>query len=665
VARPELISIDMATKTYKLKVTFSKYLDNYFNQVMVVDSSLPLREADEVVVRNSFNLWIRLLTDLLLNNGNTFTEVNHCIRSTLGRCSALHYREVLKTLEELDQCLLNGCKLTAVRIPDTIIWLAGVVHRNIFYQMPLGDQHQWFTYMKRITLFDREDLLADTEVKYFGNLSRLSELPDVEASESDLEAEAIAWVLEDYQTPTLEDCSYSAGDTADQGVKTVRAFKYFSSRVDERAAYFCKKNELYQGRIEPDIEAVDFEELIIVPKSWKAYRVVKPEYEFRNFYQNGVAKQIIRCIREKIPDSIDFENQDRSRMVALEGSRHGLYATIDLSSASDSVRRKLVKKFFRKKWKVLRDMLCLSSNKFTYKGEVWDNPSMFSMGAPLCFPVQSLVYWAIAFCAIVRIAGFKAAIRARIVVYGDDIIVNGIYAEAVISALEHYGFVVNHDKTFCDPRQGFRESCGMEAYLGQDITPVRIGRKFQGFVKWYKNTKRDSQGPIISMANAHYGHGHTGCAKYLRDKVYRPLYSDDIVVLKDCSSSRIYDPNAAELNRKVAKKVRGYFRYYPGKQPVFVKDPQGEDWYKLPILKQTLQKCVYPYPPFNGMEDAVRFAFVVQRGHLMYRLHKPHEAIDYSDMSDVKRLRSASEYSGPTALRVKRDSLYVQQLSVP
>jgi hypothetical protein len=56
-------------------------------------------------------------------------------------------------------------------------------------------------------------------------------------------------------------------------------------------------------------------------------------------------------------------------------------------------------------------------------------------------------------------------------VFGDDIIVPSECAEFVIDDLESFGLLVNRTKSFW--RGAFRESCGVDAYNGVDVTPVR------------------------------------------------------------------------------------------------------------------------------------------------------------------------------------------------
>jgi hypothetical protein len=90
------------------------------------------------------------------------------------------------------------------------------------------------------------------------------------------------------------------------------------------------------------------------------------------------------------------------------------------------------------------------------------------MGNATTFPVQSLVFWSICVAALQRRGLHQPG---AVFVFGDDIIVRSECAEIVIDALESFGLLVNRSKSFW--RGAFRESCGVDAFNGVDVTPVR------------------------------------------------------------------------------------------------------------------------------------------------------------------------------------------------
>jgi len=100
------------------------------------------------------------------------------------------------------------------------------------------------------------------------------------------------------------------------------------------------------------------------------------------------------------------------------------------------------------------------------------------MGSALTFPVQSIVFSAIAIGSCLhdmRRRPSIAAIRTligQVSVFGDDIIVLTRSLDSTRKALEALGLKVNADKTFGSGN--FRESCGVDAFRGHDVTTVNI-----------------------------------------------------------------------------------------------------------------------------------------------------------------------------------------------
>jgi hypothetical protein len=99
------------------------------------------------------------------------------------------------------------------------------------------------------------------------------------------------------------------------------------------------------------------------------------------------------------------------------------------------------------------------------------------MGNALTFPVQSCVFALLAICAILFTEGYSAPsvgnVRraSRLVrVYGDDIIVPTHYSRQVKEWIESFGLKVNQKKSFTEGN--FRESCGLDCFMGIDVTPV-------------------------------------------------------------------------------------------------------------------------------------------------------------------------------------------------
>jgi hypothetical protein len=100
------------------------------------------------------------------------------------------------------------------------------------------------------------------------------------------------------------------------------------------------------------------------------------------------------------------------------------------------------------------------------------------MGNATTFPLQSLVFLGFALAATLLSEGKLPTareirkLRGRVQVYGDDIIVPSHAYPFLVDALGYFDLKVNFGKSF--PTGNFRESCGLDAFRGEDVTPAYI-----------------------------------------------------------------------------------------------------------------------------------------------------------------------------------------------
>jgi hypothetical protein len=109
--------------------------------------------------------------------------------------------------------------------------------------------------------------------------------------------------------------------------------------------------------------------------------------------------------------------------------------------------------------------------------------SFAPMGSATCFPVETILFLAIAWNATNDTPG---ASFDNLAGYGDDICIDSLAAELYIEYATRLGLIVNRSKSYYNdefkpPRTYYRESCGKEYLNGYDVTPVRLPRKFEGF----------------------------------------------------------------------------------------------------------------------------------------------------------------------------------------
>jgi hypothetical protein len=218
--------------------------------------------------------------------------------------------------------------------------------------------------------------------------------------------------------------------------------------------------------------------VIAVPKDTRGPRLICVHPAEAIWIQQGLRRELERAIslpkalRGPWPKGhVHFDDQSVNGRIAKLSSLSGRYATLDMKEASDRISETLVQILFGRKYKYFG---CCRAQKFripklgSHKDLRGDIYSYAPMGNATTFPVQSLVFWAICVSSLQR-QGFHQP--GAVFVFGDDIIIPAECAEVVIDDLEAFGLLVNRTKSFW--RGAFRESCGVDAFKGVDVTPVR------------------------------------------------------------------------------------------------------------------------------------------------------------------------------------------------
>jgi hypothetical protein len=101
-----------------------------------------------------------------------------------------------------------------------------------------------------------------------------------------------------------------------------------------------------------------------VPKNAKTHRTVVTEPSLNGMVQLGIGGFIAERL---LAFGVDLKDQSRNQRLAREGSLTGALATLDLSSASDTISRELVFHLLPFDWACFLDRFRTSS--VTYKGE--------------------------------------------------------------------------------------------------------------------------------------------------------------------------------------------------------------------------------------------------------------------------------------------------------
>ncbi|DAD51162.1 RNA-directed RNA polymerase [ssRNA phage SRR7976323_1] len=221
-----------------------------------------------------------------------------------------------------------------------------------------------------------------------------------------------------------------------------------------------------------DFDCVRGNVMFTVPKSTLIDRVACKEPEYNMYIQKALGDQIRRKL---LRVGINLNDQSINQGLAKEGARDNNLATIDLSSASDSVTTMLVRRLLPEEWyNTLDDCRSLETD---IDGSWHLNEMFSSMGNGFTFELESLLFW-----GIVRAVAFHSNVSGRISVYGDDIICPTDIFEEVVATLSFFGFKVNLKKTFGDGP--FRESCGSHYHGNIDVSPFYVKEVPTTVVDW-------------------------------------------------------------------------------------------------------------------------------------------------------------------------------------
>jgi hypothetical protein len=210
-----------------------------------------------------------------------------------------------------------------------------------------------------------------------------------------------------------------------------------------------------------------------VPKTSKTDRTICVEPSLNALGQKGIGTYMKKRLGLF---GVDLRDQGVNRSLALKGSIDGSLATVDLSSASDTVSYALVMSLLPTDWFNLLDQF--RSESVEYQGVVTELEKFSSMGNAYTFELESLIFYALALgvCDYLELIGGPIFGGSRLLtrrwdvsVFGDDIIVPVEAVELLYETLNWCGFEVNTEKSFSTGF--FRESCGSDWLFGFDVRP--------------------------------------------------------------------------------------------------------------------------------------------------------------------------------------------------
>jgi len=248
--------------------------------------------------------------------------------------------------------------------------------------------------------------------------------------------------------------------------------------------------------------------VVLVPKDSRGPRLISCEPLEFQWIQQGLGRKLMSHLERNYftKGQINFTFQKVNQRLAIEGSLlSGSWSTIDLKEASDRVSLELVRAVFKDCPGILRALeACRTTETKLPDGRILSLKKYAPMGSALCFPVESYIFWVLMVSSEVS-GGYKPSdspywssikrVGEKIYVYGDDIIIREDMALRCIHHLERFALKVNVSK--CCITGPFKESCGIDAFKGTVVTPLRLRKLWSGRV-----SDGTAYVAYVSLANA-------------------------------------------------------------------------------------------------------------------------------------------------------------------
>lgn len=211
--------------------------------------------------------------------------------------------------------------------------------------------------------------------------------------------------------------------------------------------------------------------LCAVPKDWDKDRLITVEPCYQSYVQQAVRNCLLEAVhkgplRGSAMDLLYTDGQSIQRALALKASKFKVNATLDLKDASDRISWAAVQAVFPP-W-VVRLLSLSRSSYFEDQGVVSPLYIFAGMGNATTFVVETLFFSA-------YVVAFQKAhgLTPWVSTFGDDVICSSKTAEALLDDGVSPCFVINRLKSYWG-EMNVRESCGVFAYSGSDITVPKV-----------------------------------------------------------------------------------------------------------------------------------------------------------------------------------------------
>lgn len=330
----------------------------------------------------------------------------------------------------------------------------------------------------------------------------------------------------------------------------------------------------------------------LVPKDFKGPRLISAESAATQYLQQGQMRKLMSyCDHHRvIGRSIRFRDQTHNQRAA-QASVARKTVTLDLSNASDTVSAPLVWFLFAEVPRLRNRLMATRSTHMMIDNQRVKLTAFAPMGSAVCFPVESLVFWAIAMASLklVRsheytrdgvtrlVCPFRDSVLAEeIAVFGDDIVIPEEAFPTLHGTLLEVGCEPNMSKTCW--KTPFRESCGSEWFNGIDVTITR-NKEYH----YAADNKFEDHLALLNLQRKLFLQGMFSAAALLKDwaEEIHPIYELPVNrVLTDFQREWSDGDSSSSFNgllaRRMSEKDPLAFRWIQRIRPV--RTDMGDQW---------------------------------------------------------------------------------------
>lgn len=367
--------------------------------------------------------------------------------------------------------------------------------------------------------FDSCEIKCEATNRKFSNLGLCSDYSGANVWLLNATQRKIAEILGTYKpSEFFENGAWGPGSTTSIGGSDTSAVRKFDSElsISSKLYRLVSPSLSYEYPnwfpTDASVEALkisDVSKMLTVPKNAKTDRAIAIEPGINSWFQKSLGLSIRHRLRRS---GYDLNRDDWNQHMARIGSNTGAVATVDFSSASDTIAYKLVREILPADWFFVLDA-CRTPSYKRPDGSIQNSQKFSSMGNGYTFELESLIFVA----AALAVSEYLGLDTYCVSVFGDDITIGteafGLYTEFAA----FLGFTVNRAKSYASTP--FRESCGSFYYNGVNCKPL------------FQKEILDDAKSIFRLANsvrsmAHRYNDGDGCA--IR---YRSLHRSIVAVL--------------------------------------------------------------------------------------------------------------------------------------